>query len=158
MRWGKKKSGLQCHTAPFSWKIVFECDHQLYEVIATSCSPKEELEWRSRLCRSVGNGIKQSDANLYSSLSLNIKSLGTVFGKPGKHLEKRPESRGEGLTDGNCRHDCAANLNSPSYDSWAQVSTLSGYSQKHVRRKGSGELRADVIKHQPITVPAHDHV
>lgn len=41
--------GLQCHTAPFSWKLGFECDHQLYEITMTACSPREELEWRSRI-------------------------------------------------------------------------------------------------------------
>lgn len=75
---------MQCHTAPFSWKLVFECDHQLYEIIMTACTPKEELEWRSRLSRPAREGNEHKDANIHSSLSLNIKSLGTVFGKPGK--------------------------------------------------------------------------
>ncbi|KAI8960904.1 Dbl homology domain-containing protein, partial [Daldinia sp. FL1419] len=76
--------GLQCHTAPFSWKLVFECDHQLYEIIMTACSPKEEHEWRSRLTRH--NSIESYDLSepiFYSSISLDIKSLGTIFGKPG---------------------------------------------------------------------------
>ncbi|KAI1661329.1 Dbl homology domain-containing protein [Daldinia decipiens] len=76
--------GLQCHTAPFSWKLVFECDHQLYEIIMTACSPKEEQEWRSRLTRE--NSIESyelSEPIFYSSIFLDIKSLGTIFGKPG---------------------------------------------------------------------------
>ncbi|KAI1804093.1 Dbl homology domain-containing protein [Daldinia bambusicola] len=76
--------GIQCHTAPFSWKLVFECDHQLYEIIMTACSPKEEQEWRSRLTRP--NSIESyelSEPTFYSSISLDIKSLGTIFGKPG---------------------------------------------------------------------------
>jgi len=76
--------GLQCHTAPFSWKLVFECDHQLYETIMTACTPKEEVEWRSRLGRqSTRDSQTQPDTPLFSSLSLNIKTMGTVFGKPG---------------------------------------------------------------------------
>ncbi|KAI1118916.1 Dbl homology domain-containing protein [Nemania sp. NC0429] len=76
--------GLQCHTAPYSWKLVFECDHQLYEMIMTACSQKEETEWRARLCN-----VKQFEPHehsgpaLYSSNYLPIKSLGTVFRKPG---------------------------------------------------------------------------
>lgn len=76
--------GLQCHTAPFSWKIVFECDCQLYEMMLTACTPKEEHEWRSRL--EVGFVSEPQDIagpELYGSLFLNMKSLSTVFGKQG---------------------------------------------------------------------------
>ncbi|ORY66430.1 uncharacterized protein BCR38DRAFT_484059 [Pseudomassariella vexata] len=76
--------GLQCHTVPFSWKLVFEVDHQLYEIIMTACSPKEELEWRNRLSSSMPREtLDRTEPPFCSSLSLNIKSLGTVFGKPG---------------------------------------------------------------------------
>lgn len=51
----------------------------------TACTPKEEMEWRTRLGGATRNDGDRKDSNLYSSLSLNIKSLGTVFGKPGKH-------------------------------------------------------------------------
>ncbi|KAE9381477.1 hypothetical protein N431DRAFT_476300 [Stipitochalara longipes BDJ] len=76
--------GLQCHTAPFSWKLVFECDHQLFEVTMSACSPKEELEWRSRLADHSGRqSLYAGEQALFTSLSLAIKSMGTVFGKPG---------------------------------------------------------------------------
>uniref|UniRef100_A0A0B7KM41 DH domain-containing protein n=1 Tax=Bionectria ochroleuca TaxID=29856 RepID=A0A0B7KM41_BIOOC len=75
--------GLQCHTAPFSWKLVFECNQQLYEMILTACSPKEESEWRSRLSQPRKDEQEMRDTTTFSSLELNIKSLGTVFGKPG---------------------------------------------------------------------------
>ncbi|KAI1382100.1 Dbl homology domain-containing protein [Hypoxylon crocopeplum] len=79
--------GLQCHTAPFSWKLVFECDHQLYEIIMTACSSKEEAEWRIRLARhnpvELYELYELSEPAFYSSIYLNIKSLGTIFGKPG---------------------------------------------------------------------------
>ncbi|OTA53570.1 Dbl homology domain-containing protein [Hypoxylon sp. EC38] len=76
--------GLQCHTAPFSWKLVFECDHQLYEIIMTACSSKEEIEWRTRLAQY--NSVESNESSepvFYSSIFLNIKSLGAIFGKPG---------------------------------------------------------------------------
>ncbi|RDA88021.1 hypothetical protein CP532_3402, partial [Ophiocordyceps camponoti-leonardi (nom. inval.)] len=72
--------GLQCHTAPFSWKLVFECDHQLYEMIMTACTPKEETEWRTRLTRTAKDN---TEASIFSSLYLDMKSLGAVFSKPG---------------------------------------------------------------------------
>ncbi|KAK1986529.1 RhoGEF domain-containing protein [Colletotrichum cereale] len=63
--------GLQCHTAPFSWKLVFECNSQLYELLMTACSPKELEEWRSRLSNPARGEPDQTDPNLYSSMSLS---------------------------------------------------------------------------------------
>lgn len=79
-----ESKGLQCHTAPFSWKLVFECDHHLYETIMTACTPKEEIEWRTRLSRPARDSSEPTNSSMFSSLDLDIKSLGTVFGKPGK--------------------------------------------------------------------------
>ncbi|KAH6689120.1 RSP protein [Plectosphaerella plurivora] len=73
--------GLQCHTAPFSWKLVFECDSQLYELIMTACNAREQDEWRRRLEPPLAES--PADATVYSSLYIDIKSLGTVFSKPG---------------------------------------------------------------------------
>ncbi|KAI1007815.1 hypothetical protein K3495_g425 [Podosphaera aphanis] len=76
--------GLQCHTVRFSWKLVFECDHQLYELTMSACSPKEELEWRNRIMARSRKGRSHTEEwNLYSFISLPAKPLGTVFGKPG---------------------------------------------------------------------------
>ncbi|KAK4147627.1 uncharacterized protein C8A04DRAFT_33791 [Dichotomopilus funicola] len=85
--------GLQCHTARHSWKIVFLSDNQLYELILTGCSAKEELEWRARLrnnnldTESDGSS-DQMRAEYFNFLSLNIKALGTVFRKPGTMARK----------------------------------------------------------------------
>lgn len=80
-------AGLQCHTARHSWKIVFLSDNQLYELILTACSPKEELEWCSRLKNSQDaaspDSHDQMQSDIFSFLALNIKPLGTVFRKPG---------------------------------------------------------------------------
>jgi hypothetical protein len=76
-------AGLQCHTAPFSWKLVFECDYQLYEIIMTACSPKEESEWRARLDHPGKSFEDIRDSSVFTSLELDLKSLGSIFGKPG---------------------------------------------------------------------------
>jgi hypothetical protein len=79
--------GLQCHTAPFSWKLVFEYVHQLFEITLSACSAKEELEWRSRLVdRTCKDSLFIGEQTLFSTLSLDIKCMGVVFGKPGKHI------------------------------------------------------------------------
>ncbi|KAH8905506.1 Dbl homology domain-containing protein [Coniochaeta sp. PMI_546] len=75
--------GIQCHTAPYSWKLVFLCDHQLYEIIMTACTVREEQEWRSRLSQASGRDTQTLNQPMFDSLALNIKALGTVFGKQG---------------------------------------------------------------------------
>ncbi|TGO41674.1 hypothetical protein BHYA_0018g00460 [Botrytis hyacinthi] len=76
--------GLQCHTAPHSWKIVFEHISQLFEIIVSACSAKEELEWKSRLIDRSGKQCNSTvQQEMTASLSLDIKPMGTVYGKPG---------------------------------------------------------------------------
>lgn len=68
--------GLQCHTAPFSWKLVFECDYQLYEIVMTACSPREEWEWRRRLDQNAADEeCTLPEIQDFSFLALNIKTL-----------------------------------------------------------------------------------
>ncbi|KAF4454350.1 hypothetical protein F53441_3107 [Fusarium austroafricanum] len=75
--------GLQCHLAPFSWKLVFESDHQLYELVMTACTSREENEWRTRLHQPFGLEPDTRAPGLQIFLFLDIQSLGTVFGRPG---------------------------------------------------------------------------
>ena len=78
--------GIQCHTAPFSWKLIFECDCEMYEFLMTACSPKEEEEWRSRLSGRNNSNRGPGDTSIFSTTELKMKSLGTVFGKQGMNL------------------------------------------------------------------------
>lgn len=81
--------GLQCHNALFTWKIVFELDCRLYEVLASACSAREEEVWRNSLENRLEAESSESSArqtktlNLYSSLSMDIKDSGSVFGEAG---------------------------------------------------------------------------
>lgn len=78
--------GIQCHTAQFSWKLEFECDHQLYEFIMTACSAQEENDWRRHLSRCTTAEYQKGEADLSGFLALNIRSLGTIFGRPGQFM------------------------------------------------------------------------
>ncbi|KAJ4292492.1 hypothetical protein N0V90_009154 [Kalmusia sp. IMI 367209] len=78
--------GLQCHTAPYSWKLVFEHGHRLHEIILSACSSHEEEVWKKQLRQRIvcethdfveGQSTMQ---DMFSSLSLDIKSIGPVFG------------------------------------------------------------------------------
>ncbi|KAL5117253.1 hypothetical protein ACEQ8H_004812 [Pleosporales sp. CAS-2024a] len=78
--------GLQCHTATHTWKLVFEHNHRLHEIIISACSPQEEEIWktqlRERIVCETHNFFEGQSAmqDLFSSLSLDIESLGPVFG------------------------------------------------------------------------------
>ncbi|KAI8724890.1 DH domain-containing protein [Fusarium sp. LHS14.1] len=78
-----KGGGLRCHLAPFSWKLVFEGQHELYELVMTACSPKEENEWRSRLQRNRDLEQSEKPPVLYNFLTFDMKSLGAIFRRPG---------------------------------------------------------------------------
>ncbi|KAF2177708.1 hypothetical protein K469DRAFT_643975 [Zopfia rhizophila CBS 207.26] len=80
--------GLQCHTSPYTWKLVFEHGHRLHEVIFSACSSQEEEVWKKQLrerivCETHDFVEDQSTMqDMFSSLSLDIKSFGPVFGHP----------------------------------------------------------------------------
>lgn len=81
--------GLQCHTALFAWKILFESDQQLYELMLSSCSALEEAQWKKHLINlSAKASQSQFDGHAispeqYSMMSLDIKSIGSILGQPG---------------------------------------------------------------------------
>jgi hypothetical protein len=81
--------GLQCHSALYSWKVIFESDHRLFELILSACSAKEEETWRASLAersaaesRDCFDGEPRSP-DIFDSLSVDIKPLGNVFGQLG---------------------------------------------------------------------------
>ena len=78
-------AGLQCYTAPFSWKMMFEFDQQLFEMVFCACTSREEQQWRSDLhgrSRESEDDVEKVTCG-QSMLSLDIKTLGFVFGQPG---------------------------------------------------------------------------
>ena len=78
--------GLQCHSAPFSWKLDFESGCRMYEVMFSACSAEEEECWRKSLFdrlaaeSQTGTEDKADTVHLLSSLSLNVKSYGAALG------------------------------------------------------------------------------
>ena len=79
-------SGLQCQTAPFSWKVIFEADQSVFELILSACSAAEEEQWKSTLS---SNGLKKPMlSEQFSMLYLDIQAIGHVMGKPDSLLRK----------------------------------------------------------------------
>ena len=78
--------GIQCHTAPHTWKLVFEHGHRLHEVILSACSSQEEEIWKHQIRQRIASEThdfvegQSTMQDMFSSLSLDIKSIGPVFG------------------------------------------------------------------------------
>ena len=80
--------GLQCHTAPYSWKLVFDSDNRLFEIILSACSADEEDVWKRHILDRTATETLTTDdqivsRNLFSTLSLDLRPFGHVFGLPG---------------------------------------------------------------------------
>ncbi|KAF1988659.1 hypothetical protein K402DRAFT_402830 [Aulographum hederae CBS 113979] len=86
--------GLQCHTAPHTWKLIFEFGHKLYEVMFSACSAREEEEWKGRLRERISNENqdfsegRSSTNDLFTSLLLDMKAIGNVLGQPGSFARR----------------------------------------------------------------------
>lgn len=65
---------------------MFQYDHRLFEITMSACSPKEEFEWRTRLADHSCKETLENEYAAFASLSLDIKPMGTIFGKPGKFI------------------------------------------------------------------------
>ncbi|MCJ1388541.1 hypothetical protein MMC18_001388 [Xylographa bjoerkii] len=81
--------GLQCHTALYSWKVVFESEQQLFEIIFSACSSIEERRWKGELTRLSAREFQDSfdkppiSHAQFSLLNLELKSMGSILGQPG---------------------------------------------------------------------------
>lgn len=146
--------GLQCHTAPHSWKLIFECDHQLYEMIMTACTPKEEMEWRARLNRSRLEDGRSSCTGIHSSLDLNIKGLGTIYGKQGLKGAYLPPPNC--FTDRIDRHCGTTHFYSSSNDYWSQVAYVPGGVEEYKRHQGLRESRESPPGHPSFSIVAYN--
>ncbi|KAI5843939.1 hypothetical protein DFP73DRAFT_478694 [Morchella snyderi] len=81
--------GLTCHSALFSWKIIFEAGHRIYEILVSACSAKEEEVWRTQILdRATAESrdyqeYSSTNFDLFGSMNSDVKPIGTVFGRPG---------------------------------------------------------------------------
>ena len=81
--------GLQCHTALFSWKIIFEADSHLFELVFSACSATEQQQWlagieRGRSLLALEGPARQPPVpDLFTTSSLELKALAPVFGQAG---------------------------------------------------------------------------
>lgn len=82
-------TGLTCHSALFSWKIIFEAGHRIYEVLVSACSAKEEAVWRKQILDRASaesrdyHEYSSTNLDLFASMNSDVKPIGTIFGRPG---------------------------------------------------------------------------
>lgn len=82
-------AGLTCHSALFSWKIIFEAGHRIYEVLVSACSVKEEVAWRKNILDRASaesrdyHEYSSTNLDLFASMNSDVKPIGTIFGRPG---------------------------------------------------------------------------
>lgn len=88
--------GIQCHTAPHSWKLVFEHADQMYEIIFTACSAKEAEVWRAAISIQIDTqtaAVAQGSSNVFylsSPLIADMPTIGIARGKPGSFVRRMP--------------------------------------------------------------------
>lgn len=86
--------GLQCYTAPHSWKLVFEHSARMYEFILTACSAVEADAWRRQMNARIeaqAQATCEGSENVFelqSPLVSEMRSVGKAFGKPGSFVRR----------------------------------------------------------------------
>lgn len=90
--------GLQCHTAPHSWKLVFENGGKMYEMLLTACSAVEDSIWRTKLSQHISIETQQAanityqmsdwESPIQFSLIRDMRSIGKAFGKAGGFVRR----------------------------------------------------------------------
>ena len=112
---------------------MFICDHQLYEIIMTACTPTEEHAWQTRLSHPpvTLDFHDQRQPTLFSTLFPDIKSLGAVFGKPGLSLLLLCLEDSIFLLTRVCRNYCQKNIRSSGNYGWPKVTPVPGHPQQY---------------------------
>jgi hypothetical protein len=77
--------GLQCHTAQFTWKLLYVIDRRQQELLVSACSETEETCWkdylRIRITREATEHAEgRENTECFSLINPHIKSTGPAFG------------------------------------------------------------------------------
>lgn len=92
-------TGLQCHNAPHSWKVVFDHDRHTYEILMTACSMSEENAWKSNIQARIKDEAKgpfDDGQSVYESLkilTLNMKPITFVLDQKLELSKQKPIQR-----------------------------------------------------------------
>lgn len=79
--------GLQCHTTPHTWKLVFENQGKLFEVLLAACSATEASVWRDHISGRIAVETKHLaegrtvPVEISSPLTDDMRSVGKAYGR-----------------------------------------------------------------------------
>lgn len=86
--------GLECHNALFTWKMEFEMEDCIFQLLFSACTAQEEEAWRSRIHNRVlaetidGFQGEQGYLDHLAMLAMDIKPLACIFGRPGSFARR----------------------------------------------------------------------
>ena len=73
----------------YSWKVIFESENHLFELILSACSATEEDSWKaalqeqSALIGPNGTAPRETSPEIFTSVFLDLKPAGPIFGQAG---------------------------------------------------------------------------
>jgi hypothetical protein len=132
-------AGLQCYTAQFTWKLVFDIKHRQYEIILSACSEKEEDVWKTQLRNRIqAEATERSEARINNvevfSMGLSeVKSIGPSFVSFTNFSRRRSIHRAATLGPKSCANQVIIkNTEAQKYVTDTNVSFSVGRSQSHM--------------------------
>ncbi|KAF2219067.1 hypothetical protein BDZ85DRAFT_269289 [Elsinoe ampelina] len=78
---------LQCHTTPHTWKLIFESDGALFEILSVACSKAEADVWRGQISGRIAvekqylNEGRSQIIDIRSPLTDEMRSVGKAYGR-----------------------------------------------------------------------------
>ncbi|GAM87378.1 hypothetical protein ANO11243_054020 [Dothideomycetidae sp. 11243] len=85
---------LQCHTTPYTWKILFESEGAMFEILCVACSAVEAESWRQRITGRMaveGHHVQEGSitpVEISSPLTQDMRSVGKAYGR-NAHFRRR---------------------------------------------------------------------
>ena len=76
--------GLQCLTIPYAWRILFEIDSAIFEILLVATSLEEQEKWRNAIQDAIERTSSKHDQ--FSVICSSISPIGEAIGKPGSVL------------------------------------------------------------------------
>ncbi|CAK3948546.1 Dbl homology domain-containing [Lecanosticta acicola] len=140
------QKGLQCHTAPHSWKVVFEHAARMYELVFTACTAVEAEVWRSHIASGI---VSQTQAvaqgsthilELQSPLTGEMKSIGKALGKPGSFVRRMSVHRAATVGP-------TTELN--------QIIIKNTQAMKEVHQENESQASLQIPRSQSVQTPSH---
>ena len=93
------KTGIQCHNAPYTWKLSFEHDRNIYGILMTACSAAEEDAWKGNMRTRIREESRDSSAEWWpldgalNVLNMNFKTVAPIFDQRGESSNEKSIQR-----------------------------------------------------------------